>query len=100
MKFIFSDENSHIVHHQEYQSNVIFWRKIKYVLTSTNSKIEAGILKPLLELAKSTRVTENFLSNITWTISNLRRNKNTSPPPIVAQESLPVLGKLLQHNNW
>ena len=31
--------------------------------------IEAGILKPLLELAKSTRVTENFLSIITMTVS-------------------------------
>jgi len=67
--------------------------------TLRDKVIEAGILKPLLELAKSTRVTENFLSNITWTISNLCRNKNPSPPPIVAQESLPVLGKLLQHNN-
>lgn len=61
--------------------------------------IEAGILKPLLALAESPRVTEAFLGNITWTISNLCRNKNPSPPVIVAQQVLPVLRKLLSHNN-
>jgi len=61
--------------------------------------IEAGILKPLLSLAGSPRVGEAFLGNITWTISNLCRNKNPSPPAIVSQQALPVLRKLLSHNN-
>jgi len=61
--------------------------------------IHAGILKPLLSLATSSVVSEGFLSNITWTISNLCRNKNPSPPMIVATSCLPVLTQLVEHSD-
>jgi len=67
--------------------------------TLRDKVIEAGILKPLLLLAESKTVTEAFLGNITWTISNLCRNKNPSPPVVVSEHSLPVLKKLLKHSN-
>jgi len=61
--------------------------------------INAGILKPLLSLAESSGVTDVFLQNITWTISNLCRNKNPSPPIIVATSCLPIITKLVSHTD-
>ena len=58
--------------------------------------IKAGIVKPLLAL-----VTPNaeftFMRNITWTISNLCRNKNPAPPFEMIKECLPALAKLISH---
>jgi len=67
--------------------------------TLRDSVISAGILKPLLSLAESSGVADVFLQNITWTISNLCRNKNPSPPMIVATSCLPVITKLVNHTD-
>ena len=67
--------------------------------TLRDEVIKAGILKPLLALVVSQNVAPPFLSNITWTISNLCRNKNPSPPIVVAHTCLPVLTKLVQHTD-
>nr|KAG5693482.1 hypothetical protein BaRGS_006472 [Batillaria attramentaria] len=56
--------------------------------------IDCGILEPLLRLATA-NVTASFLRNVTWTISNLCRNKNPSPPPKVVSYCLPTLRALL-----
>jgi len=61
--------------------------------------IGAGILKPLLSLADSTGIEKGFLSNLTWTVSNLCRNKNPSPPMVVATSCLPLINKLLHHTD-
>ncbi|XP_071954885.1 importin subunit alpha-1-like [Antedon mediterranea] len=58
--------------------------------------IRNGVIPPLKALiGPDTAAT--FLRNITWTFSNLCRNKNPSPPAAVAQAVLPTLTDLIYH---
>lgn len=60
--------------------------------------IDCGIIKPLLALMRPD-TPNTFLRNITWTISNLCRNKNPAPSMQVINELLPALSSLLYSND-
>lgn len=60
--------------------------------------IKNGIVQPLLSLAKHD-LPAGFLRNVTWTISNLCRNKNPSPDFATIQKCLPTLSCLLRHTD-
>ena len=60
--------------------------------------INNGVVPPLIALVNPATPTP-FLRNVTWTISNLCRNKNPSPPFEVAKQCLPVLAQLVQNSD-
>jgi len=58
---------------------------------------KAGSFKP--KSAYRSDITIPFLRNVTWTISNLCRNKNPSPPIEVVRMCMPTIRQLVQHSD-
>ncbi|XP_002165850.1 importin subunit alpha-1 isoform X1 [Hydra vulgaris] len=58
--------------------------------------ISRGVVKPLLALV-NLNTPHSFLRNVTWTLSNLCRNKNPPPKLEEIQNVLPVLAQLISH---
>ncbi|XP_066921822.1 importin subunit alpha-1-like [Clytia hemisphaerica] len=60
--------------------------------------INKGVIEPLLTLITNTRPCQ-FLRNVTWTLSNLCRNKNPAPKLETIKPALPALCYLVNHSD-
>jgi len=61
--------------------------------------LSAGVVKPLIILINDANATVPFLQNISWTMSNLCRNKNPPTDVSYIRSMLPSLLKLIELND-